>query len=180
VDDASTEFHSVANFPAGNGSYFDDTSAVYIDKLNRIYIFGGSTETHGGSYNLHDSIWHIDLPSPPVPAFDCSNLSQGSYPNPIHCSSFFVCVDGELAGEFSCPSPLLFDSIQLTCNVPDDVLCFFSCEKRGFFPHPSDCSKFLGCRGGSPNVEVIDCPEPLLFDPVLLKCHIPQLVECSQ
>jgi hypothetical protein len=178
MDDASIEFLSVVNFPAWEGSYFDYTTAVYVDKLNRIYIFGGYT--YNGTQIFHDSIWYIDLPSPPVPAFDCSNLTQGSYPHPTDCSSFFVCVDGELFGEFSCPRPLVFDPIQQACNFLDEVVCFFSCEgKEGFFPHPSDCSKFLGCRGGIPNVEVFNCPEPLLFDPLLLKCNIPQLVECS-
>jgi hypothetical protein len=149
-----------------------------VNELSRIYIFGGYTDN--GTNTNHDSIWYIELPSPPLPGFDCSNLTQGSYPHPTDCSSFFVCLDGELAGEFTCPTPLAFDPIQQACNFPEEVVCFFSCEgKEGLFPHPSECSKFLGCRGGSPYVEVFDCPEPLLFDPVLLKCNIPQLVECS-
>jgi hypothetical protein len=41
LQDASTEFLPVVNFPARSGSYFDATSAVYVDQLNRIYIFGG-------------------------------------------------------------------------------------------------------------------------------------------
>jgi hypothetical protein len=118
------------------------------------------------------------LPSSPI--FDCSNLMHGSYPHPTDCSSFFVCVEGEVAGEFTCPSSQLFDPIQETCNFPEEVLCFFSCAGReGLFPHPSDCSQYIGCREGTTAIEVFDCPEPLLFDPVLLKCDLPQFVNCS-
>jgi hypothetical protein len=123
LDDASTEFLEVVNFPAGNG-YFDHTSVVYVDKLDRIYIFGGYS-WYNGTYFNHDSIWYIDLPSPPI--IDCSNMMHGSYPHPTDCSSFFVCVEGEVAGEFTCPPSQLFDPIQQTCNFPEEVLCFFTC-----------------------------------------------------
>jgi hypothetical protein len=179
MDDASAEFLPVATYPAGEGSYFDGTTAVFVDKLNRIYIFGGYT--FNGTNTFHDSIWYIDLPSSPVPAFDCSNLTHGSYPHPTDCSSFFVCVDGELFGEFSCPLPLAFDPIQQTCDLPEEVLCFFTCEGRaGLHPHPNDCSKFIICREGQDQFDVYGCPEPLLFDPVLLKCDHPQYVDCSE
>jgi hypothetical protein len=177
LDDASTEFTHVTNYPGVNGTTFDATSAVYVEKLNRIYIFGGETVTNG-SVKLHDSIWYIDLPSSPL--FDCSNLTQESYPHPTDCASFFICLDGELAGEFTCPPSQLFNSIQQTCNVPKYVVCFFTCEGReGLLPHPSDCSKYIVCLEGSSGIDVYHCPEPLLFDPVLLKCNLPQLVNCS-
>jgi hypothetical protein len=66
LDDAFTEFLPVTNFPAAEGSTFDMASAVYVEKLNRIYIFGGWTYTNGFGEN-HDSIWYIDLPSPSLP-----------------------------------------------------------------------------------------------------------------
>jgi hypothetical protein len=179
LDDASTEFTPVTNYPGVNGTYFDDTSAVFVEKLNRIYIFGGYTQTNG-SWKYHDSIWYIELPPPPPPSFDCSNLTEGSYPHPTDCASFFICLDGELAGEFTCPPTLLFDPIQQTCKSPSQVFCFFTCAGReGVFPHPSDCSKFISCTGGTSAIEVFDCPEPLLFDPILLKCNLPQLVNCT-
>jgi hypothetical protein len=146
-----------------------------VEKLNRIYIFGGWTQTSAQVKYL-EHIWYVDLAS----SFDCSNLTHGSYPHPIDCSSFFVCVDGELAGNFTCPSPLLFDPIQQTCSKPDIAQCFLSCEgKEGILPHPTDCSKFLFCTKESPTIEVFDCPDPLLFDPENLKCDLPQFVNCS-
>jgi hypothetical protein len=182
TDDASTEFLRVENYPVISGAAMDYTSAVYVDKLNRIYLFGGRIFANDLYYYL-DAIQYIDLAPvtlPPEPAFNCSNRPQGSYPHPTNCSSFYICMDCELAGDFSCPVPLLFDPIQQTCEIQEKVLCFFTCEgKKGLFPHPNDCSKFLGCHDASPNVEVFDCPEPLLFDPVLLKCNLPQFVDCS-
>jgi hypothetical protein len=180
LDDGSREFAPVSDFPAGNGSSFDGTSVVYVEKLNRIYIFGGYTVANNDIFTDHDSIWYIDLPFPLLPPFDCSNLTQGSYPHPTDCASFFICLDGTLAGEFKCSSTDLFDPIQQTCNIPEKVVCFFTCEGReGPLPHPSDCSKFIVCREGLSQIDVFDCPEPLLFDPVLLKCNLPQFVECS-
>jgi hypothetical protein len=121
---------------------------------------------------------NIELPSPH--SFDCSNLTQGSYPHPSDCSSFFICLDGELAGEFTCPPSQSFDPIQQTCKFTEQVLCFFTCKgRRGVLPHSTDCSKYINCRCGSPTIEVFNCPEPLLFDPVLLKCNLPQLTKCS-
>jgi hypothetical protein len=110
---------------------------VNVDKLNRIYIFGGYTISTD-----HDCIWYIDLPSAPIPALDCSNLTQGSYPHPTDCSSFFTC-EG----------------------------------RAGLHPHPSYCTKFIVCRQGQAQSNVNDCPEPLLFDPVLLKCNLSQYVD---
>jgi hypothetical protein len=172
----------VRGYPSGDGQILDSTAAVYVEKLNRIYIFGGVIMTKtNGNYRFLDNIWYIELPSlPPVPEFDCSGLAQGSYPHPTDCTSFFICLDGELGGEFKCSSTDLFDPIQQTCNVPEMVVCFFSCEEReGLHPHPSDCSKYIVCRDGSSTIELQDCPEPLLFDPVLLRCNLPELVNCS-
>jgi hypothetical protein len=59
--DASTEFLPVANYPGAN-TVFDLTCAVYVEKLNRIYMFGGLTVNSSTFYN--DSIWYIDLPQP--------------------------------------------------------------------------------------------------------------------
>jgi hypothetical protein len=57
LDDASTEFTPVNNYP---GTKFDYTSTIYVDKINRIYIFGVYTQANG-SGKYHDSIWFIDL-----------------------------------------------------------------------------------------------------------------------
>jgi hypothetical protein len=40
---------------------FDCTSAVFVKKLNRIYIFGGTSEDNFSDVRFHDNIWYIDL-----------------------------------------------------------------------------------------------------------------------
>jgi hypothetical protein len=131
----------------------------------------------------------LDEGSPP--AFHCSGLPNGSHPHPSDCASFFICRQGEgQEGPFTCPQPLLFDPILKTCNSPQLVECFVSCEGRanGPSPHPNDCDrKFLLCNvgGGGANssstatVDVQECPEPLLFDPTRLVCDLPESVHCN-
>jgi hypothetical protein len=99
LDDATTEFTPVTNYPGTNGTPFDET--VYVDKMNRIYFFGGRTETNG-TIKFEDSIWFMELPSPP--AFDCSNLTHGSYPHPTDCCSFFICMEGERCSSLTPPT----------------------------------------------------------------------------
>jgi hypothetical protein len=52
-------------------------------------------------------------------------------------------------------------------------------SKGRLHSYPSDCSKYIVCREGCSEIELQDCPKPLLFDPVLLRCNIPELVYCS-
>jgi N-acetylneuraminic acid mutarotase len=62
--DLSTTFLPVGGEYPGSpdGVIFDDTAAVFIEELNRIYIFGGKTrEGDKGSVST-SSIWYIDLP----------------------------------------------------------------------------------------------------------------------
>jgi hypothetical protein len=64
MENGSTEFLPVVNYPAGAEEYLDGTSAVLVKGLfNRIYIFGGKTSDRFDS-KYHDSIWYIDLPPP--------------------------------------------------------------------------------------------------------------------
>jgi hypothetical protein len=116
---------------------------------------------------------------PDSTAFDCSNLAQGSYPNPADCCSFFICLDGKVAGMYKCDPSELFDPIKQTCNIKEKVICYSGCEEGEVLPHPSDCSKYFACQDGSLKSETHTCPAPLLFDTVLLKRNLPQLVTCS-
>jgi hypothetical protein len=67
LEKATTEFIPVKNYPGGNdGIVFDFTSAVFVEKLNRIYMFGGRTmgnndDVGEGTAEFFDSIWYIDL-----------------------------------------------------------------------------------------------------------------------
>jgi len=50
----------VKDFPAVRGSSFYGSAAVYVEKINRIYIFGGYTGRSDGKARS-DEIWHISL-----------------------------------------------------------------------------------------------------------------------
>jgi hypothetical protein len=175
--DTSTEFLPVANFPAGNNSLLEYTSAVYVERLNRIYLVGGSIRQNTTIiHEYQEKIWYIDISSLQV---SCRNRTDGNYINPSECSSFVNCRAGN-ASVFTCPEPLLFDPLERKCNFPDLTDCTLTCEgKEGFFPHPNNCSLFIGCHGGSPDIVVYECPEPFLFDPVTVECGWPDLVQCE-
>jgi hypothetical protein len=61
LDDASTEYITVTNFPGRDGDAFDLTSAVFVEKLNRIYFVGGWSISIEGFYRDYNNIWFIDL-----------------------------------------------------------------------------------------------------------------------
>jgi hypothetical protein len=184
----------VHNFPSSNEAPLDHSAAVYVEKLNRIYIFGG-TRGEGREWSYLDDILYIDispppstqssslphfLPSLPPPAlFNCSNLPGGiSYPHPIDAASFYICRNGTDYEVFTCPRTLLFDRKSHTCNAPEHVLPNLSCDgKMGAHPYPADTSKFIVCRHGSTLVDVYDCPKPLHFYPDTRVCNFQDWVE---
>ncbi|XP_035716686.1 mucin-2 isoform X1 [Folsomia candida] len=52
----------------------------------------------------------------------CSGRPDGVYPHPTECASFFICQQG-YSQVFQCPGQLLFDPIELKCNLPHLVDC---------------------------------------------------------
>jgi hypothetical protein len=58
----TVDFIPVKNYPAEDGELFDFTSAVYIEKLRRIYIFGGRTRVEN-DWRYNDEIWYIEFSS---------------------------------------------------------------------------------------------------------------------
>jgi hypothetical protein len=58
---ASTEFLPVKSYPGTDARHFDMTTAVYVEKLNRVYMFGGTVDGMLGTF--HRKIWYIDLPT---------------------------------------------------------------------------------------------------------------------
>jgi hypothetical protein len=51
----------VTKYPGEGGAILDNTAAVYVEKINPIYIFGGLTITNGVSSYL-DKIWSRSSP----------------------------------------------------------------------------------------------------------------------
>ena len=51
-----------------------------------------------------------------------------------------------------------------------------SCSKDGYFPDPSDCSKYVVCSAGVRYSK--SCPPGLLYNKVNKYCDWPQNVQC--
>jgi len=63
IDSFRYYFRPVTDFPTSSGGfgYYTYGSAQYVEKLDRIYMFGGLT------FSLRNEIWYIDLSPPTVP-----------------------------------------------------------------------------------------------------------------
>jgi hypothetical protein len=170
----------VDKFPSSSDAPLDATAAVYVHKLNRIYIFGGLKD-ESGTFVYFDDIWYIDLPPNqpslplPPPLLNCSNLPSAiSYPHPTDQASFIICRNATDYEVFTCPRTLLFDIKFRTCNAAEFVLpnqpCF---GKSGAHPYLGDTTKFIVCQQSwSPLVGVFDCPKPLQFYPDTRVCGL--------
>jgi hypothetical protein len=172
----------------------DFTTAVYVEKLNRIYILGGKQDIPSGGWNHLDGILYIDLPPPPTPTpspsstfplhrlLNCSHVpSEVSYPHPTDTASFIICRNSTDYEVFTCPRTLLFDRKTHTCNAPEYLLPKLSCVgKAGAHPYPGDTSKFIVCRRWSPLVDVYNCPKPLHFYPETGVCAFQERVNKVQ
>lgn len=182
----SGERLDVDNLPSWDNATFDLAEAVYVPYLNRVYIFGGRR----GLFQYLDTIWYMDLqpvnPVEPIEPpnsdiFRCADKLPGLYPHPVDCSMYIICGVGGGTIVQKCPQPLLYDGGIKACNFPEDVECLPSCSGKpaGFYPHPHDCALYISCRGGGDEeVEVLRCPPPSLFDPILTTCN-PELVDCE-
>jgi len=127
------------------------TAAVYVERLTRIYIFGGYGD---GAYR--QDIWYIDLDmndipttttsvstttattittsglpdrtttttrKPGYPPVDCGDKEDGALlPNPYCCESYYQC-DSNSAVLQKCPSILHFNPRTLLCDYPELVGC---------------------------------------------------------
>ena len=63
------------------------------------------------------------LISPSLALFKCP--SDGHWPNPESCSSYFHCANGR-PYEGSCPAGLLWNGVKSECDFPENVNCDIS------------------------------------------------------
>lgn len=112
---------------------------LYNDPDNMVYV---NDETNCEKYYLchHNQLqpfqcqsgFHYDISSKVCthPALancyayniDCPVWGTAQRPNPIDCSRYYICWDGE-AFPSTCPDGLLFDVDLLMCRLPNDVTC---------------------------------------------------------
>ena len=130
-------------------------------------------------------------PTTPTPSgFDCPT-SNGLFPNPKDCHSFYQCSNGH-AYLMDCPSNLEFNPVLQVCDWPQNAGCSvkptpkpttptpssFDCPtSNGLFPNPKDCHSFYHCSNGHAYLK--DCPANLEFNPVLLVCDWPENAGCN-
>lgn len=144
----------VSNFPGNATDRLMYISAVFVERLNRIYFFGGSASRVGLGDRDHDSIWYIEL-SPPAPTTTPARTTpEATTPEATMTTT----------------EPI----ISTTTMRPD----IFTCADKldGMYPHPADCAKFINCNDNV--TTVFDCPEPVLFDVETRRCVHPHLVDC--
>lgn len=113
--------HPVSNFPASGTQLLDMTTAVYVEKLNRIYFIGRRTsyQTSPNGTTV-DGIWYIDLTTLCPEELSCVGKVDGNYPHPFDCAKYIRC-QREVLTEMSCPEDLLFDPVIKACNFPELV-----------------------------------------------------------
>ena len=136
-------------------------------------------------------------PTTPTPSgFDCPT-SNGLFPNPKDCHTFYHCSNG-YAYLKDCPANLEFNPVLLVCDWPEKAGCNgkttipppttkptttrapsdFDCPtSSGLFPNPKDCHTFYHCSNGYAYLK--DCPANLEFNPVLLVCDWPEKAGCN-
>ena len=165
----SVSFVPVEGFPATNNVGFLNSAAVYVERLNRIYIFGGHSTFPGGRHTSHDDIWYINL----NPLTTTETPITTTEP-PITTTEPPITTT-EPPITTTEPPITTPESPQSTTLNPDLFDC--TTQPDGIHPHPTDCSKYIGCSFRE--TYVFDCPLPLLFDPVGLRCNFPHLVECN-
>jgi len=113
---------------------FSDMAAVYVGKLNRIYVFGGFTTADGLELVDRDWIFYIDLGLPAIPTttakptlhpeiYSCEGRPNYSmHPYPGDCKKFIICRHGH-SYEFECPEDLLFNPAFVRCTFPEVAYC---------------------------------------------------------
>lgn len=171
-------FIPVNNFPV-EGSYFFNVApaSVFVPSRNRIYCFGGHSKNASGTKS-HDGIFIIDLaPLEPSTTWESPTTWEATTEPTAETISTTI-------------EPIFSTTLNpeyFTCNNRTDGK--FSMNKRfiklthivsllsGIYPHPTDCSLFIGCQYGE--MTVFRCPPPLLFDPVTKGCDFPDQVQCG-
>ncbi|KHJ45333.1 chitin binding Peritrophin-A domain protein [Trichuris suis] len=75
---------------------------------------------------------------PPEAQFNCTNMPDGNYSNPLYnCSSFYYSCNGGQTSREQCPFRLFFDPVYLQCAPFDDIYECANSTSNGFYSFPS-------------------------------------------
>jgi len=118
--------------------------------------------------------------------FQCEKVGQAA-PWPNNPSIFYICKatsndddrvlypalyrcsDGQVFNGYSCvngniPSTTSSPSVTSTTRIPN------ACDAYGLYPDPSDCRKYLYCRGPNSTLKQLECPLGTYFEPEYSTC----------
>nr|XP_042897437.1 salivary glue protein Sgs-3-like [Parasteatoda tepidariorum] len=163
---------------------------------------GSSEERSEESNNIiewtRDWDWNRDRGMDKQKNFKCPSL-HGRFADIEDCSAYFECRDWNSMWK-PCQRRKRFDRYRKVCLPFDIAVCddgsdhkkttngvigtttpkddSFTCPKfLGYFPHPSDCSKYYHCISFSPSLKT--CPKNFLFDGVKGHCRSERYVNCG-
>ncbi|XP_067009509.2 myosin-3 [Anabrus simplex] len=99
------------------------------------------------------------------------------YHVPGYCNMYLDCVNGE--GRYvRCSDGLHFNAITKQCDGPTKAACDIACPHYNtLVALPGRCNMYAICDEG--NVTYHLCPPGLHFNPVTLKCDVPETEQCK-
>ena len=95
------------------------------------------------------------------------------YPHPDDCAHFLQCAYGK-AIDMTCTNDLVFDPAISACILPDDELTCpdikpcANIDEKSYFPHPTDCTKFIQCYNRKERI--LSCQPPLVWSTAANSC----------
>lgn len=102
----------------------------------------------------------------------CSGILYYALPHPSNSNQYIGCVRGKGTIMGCLEADEVFDEFSVACvkenqpRPPHDVLC--ENITIGWFPHEEDCSKYVVCQDGRPNIR--SCPDNNIFTERLPGC----------
>lgn len=134
--------------------------------------------------------------------FSCPpNIPPGqmvAFRSQTNCSEFFICTGQGNPIPQACNPVLHFDPVSMQCTFPNRTDCPltpppgddttnpppgttttlqpFNCPSDGHHPHPTTCSSFIVCAGGTPHF--FNCSDGLHFNASTRQCDLPANANC--
>ncbi|XP_067009931.1 peritrophin-1 [Anabrus simplex] len=129
-----------------------------------------------GNLHFNALFKRCDTPERALCNLDCPYPS-GMFPIPGRCNMFHRCDGGEVTVQ-TCPKGLHFNARTLTCDWPTAAMCEMTCPSfDGYFPIQGDCSAYVVCSAGQPNLK--KCPAGKHFNFDLKRCDPPEIAKCE-
>ncbi|XP_068085255.1 uncharacterized protein [Anabrus simplex] len=104
-------------------------------------------------------------------------LASGRFPVPGYCNTYLECSVGQPKFVI-CAGNLHFNALTKQCDDPTKAACEVSCPSYDTLVSlPGRCNMYARCEEGKVSYHL--CPTGLHFNPILLRCDLPQHAECD-